>query len=369
MDTNVRQRFDLLRFVMIFGVVVLHTPQYVAIADVGNDGFSLFKAFFQNAMFRTTVPVLTFISGYLVFHANLDLAPKKLLLKKARSLLLPFLVFNLPMVAIAWLAVSFAGLKLSYDLTSSDPMVWANAVFGLTSAPINYPLNFLRDMMALVLITPLLGLLLRHMPFIGLAFCVAFFLNNLDGPFVLRDTMPIVFYMGGMVACCKWELRAWDEYAWPCLLVFLVLCASIIYFRNANTTLLRLVSPMLVWPASALFVQSRFGQWCVRMNKYSFFLFMAHAPVLVISWQLYQRVGDVVPYPMYWVATPVLTTALMVLLYRAGMKVMPGMLQFALGGRARRPAGLPAQAGQAMPVAAPAVTVANMNPSASTTNN
>lgn len=344
MDNNVRNRFDLLRFAMIVGVVLLHTPQYVPITEISDDGFSLLKAFFQNALFRTTVPVLTFISGYLVFQSGLDQTPKRLFTKKARSLLLPFMAFNLPVLAVAWVAETQAGIKLSYDLTSNDVMSWLNMALGLTGSPINYPLNFLRDMLALVVIAPLLGLVMRHMPFIGLAFCVWFFLNNYDGLLVLRDTMPIAFYMGGLAASRKWNMRALDAYALPCALLFLSLCAAIVYFRISNTTALRLIAPLLIWPASALLLNLRIGTWCVYMNRYSFFIFVAHAPVLIASWQLYKSVGMDLPYPLYWAVTPVFTVALLVWIYQLAMKVAPRGLQMVLGRKLPATTKLPNQA-------------------------
>jgi len=365
LDTNVRDRFNLLRFVMIVGVVMLHTPEYVPITEVGSDWFSLTKAFFQNALFRTTVPVLTFISGYLVFQAKLDLAPMKLLAKKSRSLLLPFLVFNLSVLVAAWLAQTHAGIVLSRDLAGFDPAIWLDAAFGLTGSPVNYPLNFLRDMMALMLIAPLMGLLIRGLPFIGLALCFWFFMNNYDGVLVLRDTMPIVFYMGGLAACRKWNLRALDAYAPHCLALFLLFCVAIVYFRIGNTTALRLISPLLVWPASALLMDSRIGPWCARMNKYSFFIFVAHAPVLMLSWQVYKRAGAGMPYPLYWAAAPLLTTVLLVWLYRIGMKIAPDMLQLALGGRHRKAQAEEAKTGVPVEGVVAAVAVSRIEVSAS----
>ena len=367
MDTNVRERFDLLRFVMIVGVVILHTPEYVPIADVGNDGFSLLKSFFQNALFRTTVPVLTFISGYLVFQANLDQAPKKLFAKKSRSLLLPFLAFNLPVLAAVWLAEAVGGIRLSQNLTGYDPLTWLNAAFGLTGSPVNYPLNFLRDMMALVLIAPLMGLLIRNMPFIGLAVIFWFFLNNYDGVLVLRDTMPIVFYIGGLAACRRWNLRALDAHAWPFLFAFLLACAAIVAFRIGNTTLLRLAAPLLVWPASALLAGTRLGAWCARMNRYSFFIFVAHAPVLMVTWQVYRRAGDALPYPVYWALAPLAVTATMIGLYKLGMKTVPTLLQTMLGGRGRK--GGKAPVSQALATADVAVLPVAARIDVSATNN
>jgi succinoglycan biosynthesis protein ExoH len=336
MDSSVRHRIDLLRFVMIFGVVVLHTPKYVPIAEVGADLFSLIKAFFQNAMFRTTVPVLTFISGYLIFHSGLDQLPKLLAAKKSRSLLVPFLAFNLPLVVAVWLAELLTSVRTNYRLVPFDPAVWQDAAFGILHSPINYPLNFLRDMLVLMCLAPLMGYLIRRAAVLGFALVCLFFLNNFDGILILRDVMPVIFYAGGVAAYRKWDLRALDRYAVPCAILILLLCAAIVHFRIANTNLLRLVSPLLIWPASSLLLNTRFGNWCGRMNKYSFFLFVAHAPLLFATWLVYQRFGQGLPYPVYWVLAPVLTTAMIVALYRCAARFVPGPFALMIGGRNKK---------------------------------
>ena len=338
MDISIRRRIDCLRFLMIFGIVLLHTPEYVPITQVGSDWFSLTKAFFQNAMFRTTVPVLTFVSGYLVFHSGLDRLPTLLAKKKFQSLVVPFLAFNLPMLGLVYLVELFGHINTNYQLHPFDPAIWADAAFGLLHSPVNYPLNFLRDMLVLMCLAPLMGLLMRRTPALGFLLVCVFFLNNVDGPLVLRDTMPVVFYVGGVAACRKWNLQALDRYAVPCTVLFLLLCTWIVYFRVTNTTVLRLASPALLWPASTLLLGTRFGGWCIRMNKYSFFLFVAHAPVLFGTWLVYKRFGQALglPYPVYWVSAPVLTTMLIVALYRIGMQLVPGFATVLLGGRIRK---------------------------------
>jgi len=342
MDSAIRHRIEMLRFLMIFGVVLLHTPEYVQISQVGNDWFSLTKAFFQNSLFRTTVPVLTCISGYLVFHSGLDRFPRKLAAKKARSLLLPFLLFNLPLVAIVCVAESFTNVQTNYHLVPFDAAVWRDAMFGVMNSPINYPLNFLRDMMVLMCLAPALGWLIRHAPALGFVLVCLVFLNDIDGVLVLRNLMAVLFYTGGVAACYRWNLRALDRYALPCAIAFLLLCAGIVYFRVGNTNGLRLVAPLLVWPASALLSGTRVGAWCVRMNRYSFLLFVAHAPILFSTWLVYKHVRTGIPYPLYWISAPVLTAAAIVVLYHAALRLAPGALALALGGRADKRAAPPA---------------------------
>lgn len=344
-DNNaVSQRIALLRFLMIFGIVLLHAPPYVPIAEVANTPFDLFKAYFQHAVFRTTVPVLTCISGYLLFRSGLDRAPAKLAHKKFHTIVVPFLVFNLGLLAVALGLHYGLGVTLSNDMIPTSSKGWRDAAFGLTGAPINYPLNFLRDLVALMIAAPLLGWFLRNSPWVGLALVALVYQFNLDGAFLLRNVMWPVFYVGGLVAVRNWNLRALDRYAVPCLVLFLALCAYVIAFRVANTNILRMVAPLLIWPAASLLLPTAFGRWLARMSKYSFFVFVAHAPVLLATSLVYKRFATQVPYPLYWFLAPVLTTALLVLVYRLAMRTMPGLFSSVIGARpVAKPASLPAR--------------------------
>src|SRR4051794_14070531 len=105
-DVDVKTRINILRFVMIFGIVVLHTPEYVNIADIKAGWFDLTKAFFQSAVFRCTVPVLTCISGYLLFRSSLDTNIQLLSSKKFRTLAVPFLTCNGLLAAVLYVIQS-----------------------------------------------------------------------------------------------------------------------------------------------------------------------------------------------------------------------------------------------------------------------
>ncbi|WP_313030735.1 acyltransferase family protein [Massilia alkalitolerans] len=151
----VSDRIAMLRYLMIVGVVILHTPPYVPITEIGPGIFDFIKAFFQNAAFRATVPVLTLISGYLLFRSGLDQDWRRLFNKKARTIVLPFFVFNLLVLASALAAQHLLGLRMSYQLLPFDTQTWLDAAFGISASPINYPLNFLRDLIVLMVFAPL----------------------------------------------------------------------------------------------------------------------------------------------------------------------------------------------------------------------
>ena len=349
-DRDIRDRIALLRFVMIFGVIVLHTPAYVPMTALGTGWFDLTKAFFQLAVFRATVPVLTVISGFLLFGAMLDREPGRLWRKKGRTILIPFLFFNLALLPFALSAEHFAGVKLSDALWPFDPAIWLNAAFGISDSPINYPLNFLRDLLVLILLAPLFGWMLRHMAWPGLVLVGVVFFSNYDGLLVRRDLMAVLFYAGGMVAVRGWNLRLLDRYAVACLIVFLAACAAIVHFRIANTTYLRIVAPFLIWPAASILIGSRAGTWLARMSKYSFFMFLAHAPVLMVTSVLYKRFGETLPYPVYWVLAPLVVTAILVATYQVAMACMPRLFSTLIGASGAARAGL---ANDAAPLAGP----------------
>lgn len=330
---EIQQRIAMLRFFMIFGIVILHTPPYIPLREVGSEPFDIVKAFFQSALFRTTVPILTTISGFLLFSANQDKDFGALLKKKFKTLVVPFLVFNLTLLCAAYLAGKYAGLMLSYDLAGGDSMTWLNAAFGVNGAPINYPLNFLRDLIVIMLLVPLFSLCLRNKPFAGLAVVFAIFMLNLDGPLVLRNTMPVMFYLGGMAAICRWRLKALDRYALPCMSLFLAACGSAIAFRITDLTYLRFTSVFLLWPFTAVLYETAIGKWLASKSKYSFFIFVAHAPLLAVSWMVYRKYSSLIPYQLYWLLAPFVISGLLILFHKVAMRLFPGFFSFIIASK------------------------------------
>jgi len=335
-DTDLTEkRIDLLRSLMIFGVVILHTPPYVPIGVIGSEPFDLIVAFFQHAVFRTTVPVLTFISGYLLFRSSLDTQPVRLLQKKFRSIVIPFLFFNLTLVALSLLLRDGVGVEVGSTRIESF-LDLVNAAFGLTAGPINYPLNFLRNLIPLFLIAPLLGWLLRKAAWPGLVLVFIVFHFDFDGPFLIRDAMAPVFYLGGMAAILKWNTRSLDGYALPLLAGFLGMCACIVHFRVINTSYLQMLAPIFIWPAASLLVPTALGGWLAKMSKYSYFLFLSHAPVLLLVSMVYKKYAGVIPFSLYWIATPVIVASIVIGMYVLFMRVAPATFNVLIGNHHRR---------------------------------
>ena len=332
---EISKRFWITRFSMIIGIVILHLPPYEPLTQVGTSAFSLLKAFFAHGLFRATVPVLTVISGYLVFYSNLHLRPLELFKKKTKSILVPLVLWNLP-IAIAVFFVQkyqILGHQFSAQLYPPSLLDWLNALIGVTADPVNYPLNFLRDLFVISILSPVLWLFLKTRPYLGLITVLVIWHFNLDGDLILRTSMLVNFYIGGLAAVRRWDLAALDKYANWCLLLLISVCIGLVAFRIENRELFRLISPFLVWPCMKFFVGTRVGEWLSKYAGSSFFIFLSHSVVLLALWLVFKKSPASELYFVYWLLTPPITVLLLIFVHRKFRESAPRLSLVFLGGR------------------------------------
>lgn len=324
----------MLRFVLIGIVVFLHMsdPPSVATLDFSRP-FDVLRAFTQGQLGRICVPALTMISGYLLFSAKLDLAPVKLIKKKARTLLLPFFIFNVCYVGLIALVEYTTGYAAFSPIKGADAMRVLNMLFGIQGAPLNNPLHFIRELFILILLSPFIGLLLRRAPLLGLGLVSTFFLFDMDRQLILRDTMAVMFYIGGMAAVGPWDVKKYDRYAVHCAAILLVLCAALLLFRVEDRTLIYIAAPLLVWPMASLLQDTAPGKWAQRHSHYSFFIFLSHMPLIEIVRRIYVHVDHIVPEALLVYGVPFLLIAGLIQTYKCLDYLMPAALAIAVGGR------------------------------------
>jgi len=340
MDNEISRRISIARYLMIIGVVMLHVPPYKPLVEYGTTVFDLLRGIITYGFFRATVPVLTAISGYFVFSAVLDKNIPELISKKTATLLVPMLLSNLPLLLLLF-AIQRYGMTTHHFTVTLYPFDWnnwLNAGMGLFGLPLNYPTHFLRDLFALSLLAPLMGVLLRKTPYLGLVLVLAVYWFNLDASLVLRNSMLVTFYLGGLAAVRQWDLRRLDLFAPGLLAGFLAAAVTIVIFHIHNREWFSLVSPFFVWPSLALIVDSRVGRLLLRYSKASFFTFLAHGPLLIVAWILFNKFGAGIPYPVFWLVTPLIVVPLCVLGHAALSSLMPRLSAVLLGNRTYTPA-------------------------------
>lgn len=340
LSKDVASRIAVLRPLLIFGVVFLHVPgQIDQPSRMGHGWFDYFSGFFSIGLFRATVPTLSLIAGFLLFRAGLDLVPLKLYRKKFKTIAIPFLFFNAGLLLLAWAIQVRFGFVLLRDMLHAAPRDWINALFGVKAVPFNYPLYFLRDLLVLIALAPLSGWFLRRRPWLGFLLVAVVFGCGLDGFLIMRDTSAVVFYVGGWLALLDAQsdtylLRA-DRYALPCLVLLALMCAALLVFRIDDNTFLVYAAPFLAWPAVSLLRGTAAWGWALRASKYSFFVFVAHAPLLELAYCVFQwqHPDGLIAYEAFWFIAPVLVIGLLMLVYEGAMRVMPRFFNLITGSR------------------------------------
>lgn len=149
-----------LRFPLIVGVVFIHTLELSA----GEyQVYDFLYSFLTDGLCGVCVPLFFFFSGYLFFQ-NIDCFDMttywKKMKKRARSLLIPFIFWNLFVVTIIGLGQLVApslftgAYKSISDFTFIDWLSIFYSALG-SNQPIAFQLWFLRDLIIMVAMTPL----------------------------------------------------------------------------------------------------------------------------------------------------------------------------------------------------------------------
>lgn len=176
------QAIDWLRFPMAVAVVVLHYSKTVI--QNADGALQFLCILFQEGLCRLAVPCFFFISGYLFFSKLEDKWSwgvwKSKIGKRAKTLLLPYILWN----AIAFLAywiyaqASGNGLTLSQSFVDNGGirMFWSvsgGIPVGSQAYPVNGPLWFIRDLIFFIIATPLVFIFVKWTRFYGvLLLCI-----------------------------------------------------------------------------------------------------------------------------------------------------------------------------------------------------
>lgn len=351
MNKEVSARIDMLRIILISGILLIHIPFTVDILARQTFVFQYIQLLGERTFFRAAVPTLSIISGYLLFNSLAKRQFSLVLRSKIDSLLIPLVLWNLPLVVAVYFLQKFSlvGHAFRLELYPFNLLNFLDAVFSITEGPVNFPLAFIRDIFACVLIAPLLAIVLRRAAWLGLAILFALVLIDVNIYIVLRKKILLAFYLGGMIATRKWDLTALDHFRWWFMALFAAACAAIalVATRYIGTTgpspvgalvdCLRLIGPLAFWGLSAALYRSRFAAALTAAARYSFFLFCTHGPFLVALWILWGHwAGDqtVALYPVFYVIAPVVTFCLALGSYHLLQRFVPGLLSLLTGQRA-----------------------------------
>jgi surface polysaccharide O-acyltransferase-like enzyme len=356
LDNESSLRLKILRFPPIIGVIYIHAYGTVIGYSTGSLGTSelngltnFIRILISEGVARTAVPLFFLMSGYLffaTFHWSQQTYFKKIS-TRLRSLLIPFLFWN--MVVLAFMALVQAIPSLQPYFTGTGKKIaefgvydYLNAFFGIQGYPIAYHFWFIRDLMLLVLLAPVIALIVRFIPFPFFLVVYICWVTE-SWPIYAPAAVGVLFFSAGALCGIKGQsLFAFDRFGTAILLVYLpMLIADVIWYEAwFNVYLHRtglIVGVLAALYATKLIVRSAgLCDVLLALGGTSFFVYAAHEPLLGIVRMLafkYVPLDGAYTMLALYLGIPVLVMALLVVVHRLLTILCPRSLSLVTGGR------------------------------------
>ncbi len=351
-DQNLSSRINLMRIILISGIVFVHVPHNPETSPfLGVYGFfDWLRVFLGDALFRIGVPCLSAISGYLLFRKGMQAFDYLATVKsKARTVLLPFLLWNGALVAAVLLLQRF-GVGVGYfpDLWNATPREMMSHGAAVEEFPLNVPLYFLRDLFVCILLSPILAFLVRRYAWATLGVLLIITAWPEVTLFIVqKKSILFSFTLGIALALYKIDLKALDAHAVKITAAVLgasAILATALYFTGPDfpfelellRNLLAVFGAMGLWASSSLLIRSKAGKRLSETGSLSFWIFCAHYPLLVMMWMVWNRGGPDF-YPAFYLGAVALSFIILVISNAQVRSKLPKLYAVLTGSRSDKP--------------------------------
>lgn len=324
-----------LRFPMIILVTFEHSYGLVS------EGFNLLtsewntyeflKLLVSQTLVKVTIPVFFIISGYL-FFANVDkwnvAIYKEKMLRRTKHLLVPYLIWNLLMA-----------VKLKTFSWSMFWVHWASAGrqidwFGqeqLMTAPANMPLWFLRDLMVVSLLTPIIYILVRKLGWWLIGMLTILYLSGVCAFIPGLSAYAVCFFtFGAFLSIRKMDLiESLKRFEWPAyiLSVLLAIAMMLTYRTSTFSSLMlcfRLTGAVAVFCLAARILSSTTRRLPSVVCDSAYFIYLAHYVFFLsfIDTAFFSLFGtSISALSLHYLLAPLLKVVLLVAAYVAYRKL------------------------------------------------
>ncbi|PTQ63506.1 hypothetical protein C8J45_10579 [Sphingomonas sp. PP-CE-3G-477] len=359
-DTRLSTAIAIARLIGIMGIVYVHawtgrTAEELAAVAFGWQ--AVLRTVLGEVFGRSAVPLLGMISGWLVVSTATRQPYGAFLLGKARTILLPMLLWNAIAILLVGAAATFGDLKaptptsIGWTLNELVPLVHANDV--------NVQMPFLRDLFVCMMLAPLLVRASSAWLAAVALIAVVWSVSGVHVPLLLRPQILLFFTAG--IAARRFGV-AERVAGWPVALSalpFVVLIAPRLWtallgnaFFDAHPHLMaafdivfRQASAVLFWRLAWGLAGSNVADRLRGIERYGFLAFCDH---LVLLWLFGPVIGLATGslgaglYPAYLLVQPLLVLGVTVVLGQVLMALLPSVARVLSGGRLGRSASVTA---------------------------
>ncbi|SFN97644.1 acyltransferase [Sphingomonas sp. OK281] len=350
-DSRLSTAIAIARLIGIMGIVYVHAWTGRTAEELAAVAFSwqaVLRTMLSEVFGRSAVPLLGMISGWLVVSTATRRDYGPFLIGKARTILLPMVLWNAIAIVLVGAAATFGDLKaptpssIGWTLNELVPLAHAN--------DIDVQMPFLRDLFVCMMIAP--GLVRASTAWLALValVAVAWSVSGVHVPLLLRPQI-LLFFTAGIAARrfgVAERVAGWSVIL--CALPFVVLIAPRLWtallgnvFFDAHPhamaafdLVFRLASAVLFWRIAWGLAGSRIADRLRGIERYGFLAFCDH---LVLLWLFGPVIGLATgalgarPYPAYLLVQPLLVLGVTIVLGRGLMAVSPAVARVLSGGR------------------------------------
>lgn len=290
MDNNSPSQYELirqLRFPMIVLVTFAHSYGKV------EEGFSLLasdwntyeflKLLVSQTLVKVAMPVFFIMSGYL-FFANVDkwdvATYKKKIFRRIKTLLIPYLIWNLLMAA------KLKTFSMSMLWAYWDPAGRQVDWFGheqLMTAPANMPLWFLRDLMVVSLLTPIIYILVRKLGYWLMAVLTLLYLSGVCAFIPGLSAYAVFFFtFGAFLSIRKMDMvENLTRFEWPAYGLSIIFAISMLltYHTSIFSSLMlcfRLTGAIAMFCLASRILSSTNKRLPTQVCDSTYFIYLSH---------------------------------------------------------------------------------------------
>lgn len=309
-DEETSRRITSLRYILSVLVVFIHnnfTAEKLAESLAEGNRIPIFaqsvagewiQFVISSALGSCAVPLFFMFSAYLFFKK--DTPYKVMLKKKTRGLLIPYFVWIALNIALVTLGKLFAA-RLNPSLLANPEKIsvltwsfldWLKAFSGFGFDKFNHPyvgqLWFVRDLLILFLISPVLRVIYRRFPKTSLIFCVFIYISDVVPQCFDSGRAALLFFTLGYF----WAERDFspfafaDSFRWTelfAMFAFSVLGCNLIFKGNSVCYALMVLFSALIFlkVSGSISKNQKAFATAEKLSPFSFFLFAIHMPFLL----------------------------------------------------------------------------------------
>ncbi|MGL5060258.1 MAG: acyltransferase family protein [Microcoleus sp.] len=298
---EVSHRIKLLRLPLIIGIVTIH-------ASLDTVGYpdKFFQTFIAGTWGGSCVAFLFALSGFLFFR-NFNLSIDSYLAKlKSRfgTLLVPYVFWNLALLTMVLIVLNVPAtssiIQGHYKKYIADN-IFATVLDSLTGYKSGYPIAlhfwYVRDLMLMVILSPVFLLVARYISYFGLVLFGAPWLLQLDLGFISIQWLgPLFFYLGCLIAVKNLDLSWLDRHKKFIIGIYLAMAAilaamqtaGIETFRHPFECCTRVAGTAAIWCASDL-VGGKLQKLLLNLSGLAFFVYAAHEPTATVFKEIFNK--------------------------------------------------------------------------------